>query len=381
MGYVERFGPHLPTCGAVAMKHFSAFFLAENTAEFWIFRGEPQKIFKIPLGLLCENLEKIPKNLPCLLVLPTESASFAFEKLNGFEKLSAREQNRVAANKIAAHFPQQSFQYAYFDAAFASSIFGVALNDSPILAQVLKVFAEREIPLLGISVEAFFLPFFIPNKTTPSLIFWEKNAKLIEIVVHQKTVLFARQTKIGVDYGVEKERLRRFLNLPSLSSVNWVDLPAASAFLNEATYAKTLLPFVPQVFCLAPKWLKISAKAFSFLRFFEILAAVLAMVFVVLTAFYLKKINDHQSPIKTLESQLPQAIEIIATREWLANNETIAPFFLENFPQNVDIFWKSDTQNFEIFLPLTVENREFSALKPQKTPEGLKIKGSRGDLP
>ena len=363
------------------MKHFSAFFLEEKAAEFWIFRGEPQKIFKISLDLLNENLEKIPKNLPCLLVLPTESASFAFEKLNGFGKLSARDKKRVAAEKMATHFPQNAFQNAYFDAAFESSIFGVAISESPALSQVLKAFSEREIPLLGVTLEAFFLPFLIAEKATPTLIFWEKNAKQHQIVVHQNTVLFARQTKIGVDWGVEKERLRRFLNLPTLSSVNLADLPAAPAFLNEATHAQTLLPFVPQVFRFEPPWLKISAKAFSFLRFFEISAFVFAIFFVILTAFFIKKIDENQQQIKTLESQLPQAFETIATREWLLNQTTIPPFFLENFLQNLDIFWKSDTENFEIFLPLTMENSEFSALKPQKTPDGLKIKGGRGELP
>ena len=250
------------------MKHFSAFFLEEKAAEFWIFRGEPQKIFKISPALLNENLEKIPKNLPCLLVLPTESASFAFEKLNGFGKLSARDKKRVAKEKIATHFPQNTFQNAYFDEAFESSIFGVAISESPALSQVLKAFAAREIPLLGVTLEAFFLPFLIMEKTAPTLIFWEKNAKLHEIVVYQNTVLFARQTKIGVDWGVEKERLRRFLNLPTLSSVNLADLPAAPAFLNEMTHAKTLLPFGPQVFRFAPKWLKISAKSLFFFAIF-----------------------------------------------------------------------------------------------------------------
>lgn len=384
MGHVLGFGAHLSTGGAFAMKKFSVLFLRNyptESAEFWIFHGQPQKIFNIAQEMLADVFQQIPKNLPCLVVLPTESASFTFEKINGFSLLSEREKKHVARQKLAAHFPKSTFQNVYFASSFDSAIFGVALDDSLFLAQLLATFEKHAIALLGITIEAFFLPFLNTKKTIPTLIFWEKNTQLHEIVVFQNTVLFARQTKTNADFTTEKERLRRFLHLSALASVNFDALPAATSFLNEATHAKTLLPFVPQVFRFAPPWFQMASQTFYFLPWAKAITLIAAFLFVLLTAFCIFTTNQNQQKIKTLESQIPIAAQRLAVHEWFFNQSSIAPYFLQNFPQNEDLFWQATSEQFEIFLPLTVENPAFEILNPQKTAEGLKIKGTRGDLP
>ena len=366
MGDAGCFGTHLPNCGANGMK-YGVVFLNQFQLEFWIFHGQPKIIFKKNIQTEKDFdlfFQKIPSHLPLFVIFSASDFSFERIVLKGVSKLNQKDQTALAKTHLKKVFPQAIQKHFVF------------LEDSLILSAILfndfyqNIFTILKTKnVIGTSCETLFFS-KITNNKNGYFLFVQKNDFLGEWIVENKNLIYGRKVKNFIDsddfLNSEKEKLRRFLNLPNLE-LQVLDENAHSFMVQNCCFDFTFSPYKTKFNFIYP--------------FVEKIMILIILILIFYGVFLIKEIKQKNDRILFYSNQLDEMVLVLNQAEFLSNEQKINPYFLNQYKER-DLFWKAkDSQNFEIFLPLTVEKNDFSHFQIKEKEDGFLILGNAGELP
>ncbi len=352
----------------------AALFVTKNAVEFWIFHGKAQKIFK--KNLFNEKdwvdfLDSIPPDVPLWLILPKEDLVFERVVVKGLAQLPPKDQAVLGKARQKEMFPRAL--YAHFVAVENAFFFGAVLNQS-FYAFLFQQLEEKM--LLGVSSEALFFAKILEKKET--CLCFQKESKEVgyEWVIQNNVLIFGRKIKFqeSPDFlNEEKEKLRRFLNLPVL---NIHVLNESPDFLKEFVLKNAS----PQI-SFSPKKAKLNCFIAQYCPFFEKTMILCFLILTFFILFFVKNIQEKNETINGLKEKFNEAVFILGKAEFWENTQKTSPYFLKKLKER-DLFWEGkEGGNFEIFLPFAVENADWVGFQTEKKEEGLFISGNVKDVP